>query len=350
MNRLKLFCALVPLGFAFSSQLAVALSDEELLHTEKGVISPRLADCSLKVDKEVLKPVRTQAPWRDEHRVGDLHITVEGDTVTSFQGSDGLKKWSTRTRDNRLAYWLGADGTTAYIGGYRLEGKWKTEVLDNPPVIRRLDLQSGKWLAEFAISAEGKPGAAEKETTLSVLARDKQTFVLTVIVRTVNGDEQLVGYRVTRFGRGEAKPQWAKKFASAGARTRPGAFLLYSASPPNQASSTIQHLAWLGDALLVCAGDVQDIVCLDRRTGEKRWWFQQIWNEDRGFVGPSVWQHVLGAQGDQGARRIGGGKSWRKWLPETRNQPGWEAVLSSAAQSLFPFLRATGTQRPTASS
>src|SRR5262249_48946204 len=81
---------------------------------------------------------------------------------------------------------------------------------------------------------------------------------------------------------------------SAGEKPRPGVMLLASSRRPNAAASRTQALSWSGDHVLVCAGPVQPILCLAADTGKERFKLERVWEYDRGFIGPSVWQHYIG--------------------------------------------------------
>jgi hypothetical protein len=85
---------------------------------------------------------------------------------------------------------------------------------------------------------------------------------------------------------------WSSTFASKGQRPSPSVFL-WASSRPNYATSSIQHLAALGERILVCAEDTQDILCLERNTGKEAWRLERVWEYQRGFIGPSVWSHFL---------------------------------------------------------
>jgi hypothetical protein len=63
------------------------------------------------------------------------------------------------------------------------------------------------------------------------------------------------------------------------------------------AHDAIATLSWLeGESdptIVVCAGWTEDIVCLDAESGETRWRIPRIWEYERGFVGPSVFEHFV---------------------------------------------------------
>lgn len=45
--------------------------------------------------------------------------------------------------------------------------------------------------------------------------------------------------------------------------------------------------------MLVCAGELLDLVCLDGADGHVKWQLPHVWEFERSFIGPSVWIHVL---------------------------------------------------------
>jgi hypothetical protein len=259
-------------------------------------IVPQLDRCTLQFDGKTLKPSRSQAPWRQEYLAGNLRLVLEQRKALAVQ-ADGKTKWTAESPDGKQLYWLAGDQSVAYLGGYQQDTKGRSEQLDSPPRVRRLDLTSGKWLADLPIGPDEKPVAKQTESVLSVLAGNKHVVVLSTSVYSEDDSDkagQLASYRVTCFKKGEPKSLWSKSFRSAGTKKREGAILLSAARWPNSASSRVQHLSWLGDALLVCAGEMQHILCLERDTGQGRWWVDHIWQKERGFIGPSVWQHTLG--------------------------------------------------------
>jgi hypothetical protein len=74
-------------------------------------------------------------------------------------------------------------------------------------------------------------------------------------------------------------------------------FLLAAARAPDKLRPDIESMTWLGKNVLVCAGPTQDLVCLKTDTGEPEWRLERVWEYERGFIGPSVWQHTIGRAG-----------------------------------------------------
>jgi len=46
-------------------------------------------------------------------------------------------------------------------------------------------------------------------------------------------------------------------------------------------------------AIVVCAGWQEDIICLGAESGETRWHIPRIWEYERGFIGPSTFEHFV---------------------------------------------------------
>jgi hypothetical protein len=71
---------------------------------------------------------------------------------------------------------------------------------------------------------------------------------------------------------------------------------------PDYATSKLQYLSWLGDAILVCAGEKEELLCVDAATGKVSWRVPRVWEFQRGFIGPSVWSHFIARFGSENLR------------------------------------------------
>ncbi len=103
--------------------------------------------------------------------------------------------------------------------------------------------------------------------------------------------------RVTCFQPGKSEVAWSHDYPSAGQRARPGAFLISAARYPDYAVDSIQALTAMGSKILVCAGPMEDLICLEQKAGAQVWRVPRIWEFTRGFIGPSVWSHYIGRFG-----------------------------------------------------
>jgi hypothetical protein len=135
----------------------------------------------------------------------------------------------------------------------------------------------------------------------------------------------LLGYRISSFLEGAVRPVWSKSYESAGKVPRAGAYLIWAGRSPDQAYSDVQQLSFLDGDLLVCAGAVQDLVCLFTATGNERWRVPKIWKIQRGFVGPSVWQHYFTRGPIAGGKKAG--KKTEEARETTAEKDRYEAIV-----------------------
>jgi ankyrin repeat protein len=259
----------------------------------KPVIKPDLAQCTLEVGRQTLKPIHTASPGYREERVGDRRVQVTKDKVIAVRATDYQQIWSAKAADGRSLQWLAHEGEIAYFLGYEVNDQGRFTGYSMPPSVRRLDLKTGRWLSDLSVAA---PKERKVQTILAVLAKDDYVMVLSALVKGDAGadlEKPASDYQVTCFRHGKVTPHWSKSFTAVGARPGPGAYLM-APRTPDYAYSVLQHLAWLGDTLLVCPEAMQPLICLNPDTGTKIWQLDRPWEFERGFIGPSVWSHYMG--------------------------------------------------------
>jgi ankyrin repeat protein len=273
--------------------ICVALRGTTFAQDSGAQIKPDLTGCTLEIDQQKLKPVETAVPSRREHRTSKWRVTAQKDEVTARQDGRPKPFWVAKSGDGHHLRWLTADGAMAYFQSYRVNGEGRFESYSSPAHIRRLDLETGRWLSDLPVEVKERKGR-RTDAILKVLADDRQVAVLSSEVKAVgDGESKVVAYNVTCFPRGQDRPQWSKSFASSGERPEPGVYLL-GIRGPDYTESSLTQLTWMGEALLVCAEAVQPILCLDRDTGSTVWKLERPWEFERGFTGPSVWAHHMG--------------------------------------------------------
>jgi hypothetical protein len=248
-----------------------------------GQIKPLYDRCVLELDGQSLKPMFTRHNAPPLNWLGDRAIAVQEDTVAELDPKTGHVAWSVKSPDGLHLFWWAADAQTAYLEAYAPRDSKLLVDTAKGPELRRLDLATHKWLPTLAIPAE-KAHIEKRDHVMAVLIAPARLVVLTE-------ESEGVGYNLANFVAGQDKPVWSKHFKSAGARPDPGVYLL-SAARPDYADSALQHLSWLGDSLLVCAGEKEDLVCLEPG-GKEKWHIARIWEYQRGFIGPSVWSHYI---------------------------------------------------------
>ena len=262
------------------------LNAQDLDAKPRRFIEPQLDRCTIVGDNHVLKSVKVISPSLDEYVAGNLRLTIDKSTIAAAHMADNREAWASQIPNGFSVAWLGNDEETAYLLFNRLNPKTEDIDFEQPVTIHRLVLRSGEWLPSLMV------GDKERESIVSILPGKHSVIVLTGITKEAPDGAELASYRVTCFAQDKTEPLWSKTFPSRGQRPTPGVFL-WASRRPSYATSSIQHLAWLGKRLLVCAEDVQDILCLEVDTGKEAWRLERVWEYQRGFIGPSVWSHFL---------------------------------------------------------
>jgi hypothetical protein len=292
------FAVCIILGLP-TSRLARAAEDEPKAKDMKTVIVPDLERVTLNGEGFSNKAARV-SDYRFEWQAKTMSIQFEGVTIRGLKAGQEEPVWTAKAPEGIELATLASDDKVLYLAGFKSGERRSERRPESPLRVRRLETSTGKWLAELPLDREGKPGPKETDIIQAVTTRGKQIFVLSATTEEIQGwggIGNLVSYRVDCFEDGVAKPQWSKSFPSAGKESRPGVVLLFAASPPAKVQPDVQPLSWVGENLLVCAGPSQDLLCLEPGTGKTAWRVERIWEFERGFIGPSVWQHFLARNG-----------------------------------------------------
>lgn len=266
-------------------------SDQE---RQEPPIVPQVEKVILEVAGKEVKAVLASSPWRWEKQAGNLRIRVEKDRVTALAQAGGDPLWIARSDNGAHLSAMLLDEQVAYFQGYRVDARGYFKEYDSPSRVRRLDLDSGQWLKDLPIGSE-KPSGQAQYRVISVLTGDgwvvKLGAWLEPDARVLN-EQVVAAFDVTAFRGNQTSVVWSKRFPSTGERPYTGGYL-WAPRVPQYAGSAVQHLNWMGEALLVCAEAMQPILCLNRDTGTELWRCERIWEFQRGFIGPSVWSHYI---------------------------------------------------------
>ncbi|HVY60152.1 MAG TPA: hypothetical protein VHF22_00805, partial [Planctomycetota bacterium] len=156
------------------------------------------------------------------------------------------------------------------------------------------DLAAEKWTARL-----GVPTATAEEVWAVVPDRDA-VLVLSGLVKGGNDlhERQVASYRVSCFDAKTKSPRWTRSLA-APADTPSASFGLLGGGGPRYAGSAVEPITVADDLVIACAGGSADLVALDRKTGEERRRLEAVWEYERGFIGPSVWQHTISRFGNE---------------------------------------------------
>ena len=250
----------------------------------------------MEVGQKAIKPTRVNRPWAEIHEAKRLEFSIDEDTLTVLNETQEVSK--TKTPTLHFWRWIGTDDQHAYLVSSLQRASKVTDPVVDPPTIWKFQLFSGRPVARFPVFAN------KEADLLSTLVIDARIFMGRVVLLTssfrrdgsATENGQMFRYTVVCIDAKSAKHLWEKSFESAGERPKPGAYL-WSPRRPDYAQSDVQGLSLLDEHLIVCAGSLQDILCLDAQKGEIIWKCERIWEFQRGFIGPSVWQHFVGREG-----------------------------------------------------
>ena len=252
------------------------------------------ANASLEFDGKSITPQTVREPWATQYRAGKRRFAVRGETLEEL-GDQGTKPIrSIKSGDGLDLRWLAASSDTVFCQAFT-PGKENSEPeVETPLRLRRLDLKTNQWMPSLELPTSAK-NPKRRDVILGVLVDVKRLAALTETWEAGEnkfGDPKVISYRLSFFSAGKDKPDWSRKFPSQGTRPAPGVYL-WAAAMPDYASSAIQQLQWLGNDILVCAGEKEDLLCVNV-AGKVTWRIERIWEYQRGFTGPSVWQHFIG--------------------------------------------------------
>jgi hypothetical protein len=247
----------------------------------------KFTEATLEYHGRRLSPKQTLTPWRPSFRAGPHLLVLGEEKVTALDPVTQAVHWEANLPE-KSCDWLGSEGRIAYFSPPKSQAEIATAV--GLAKVFRLDLQEGKWLPALRIASAGQGeavfGLAVNE---GVVAAMSATFIKST---DWPNDPKMTAYRVTAFDPSTAAEKWSRTFVAEKESRGSGIYLL-SARRPNEAVAQIRFISVMGDDFVVCAGSAQSLICLNGKTGASRWTVDRIWEFQRGFIGPSVWSHLI---------------------------------------------------------
>jgi hypothetical protein len=278
----------VKVSFSFRI-LALTIASASILKcaAADAPFEPQYDQVTLEIGGTTFKPVRVRTLWAPAYQVGSHAVVVREDSIEDGDAKMEKPAWSVKSQDGKKIGWLSSIGDVALLAAEITPGGEEKRM-----EIRRFNVATHQWEAPLAISAE-KKNANQFEWCIGAITDADRIAVLTE--RAEGGENKrelkVLGYRLALFAKGQEKPKWVKELSSQGERPEPGVHV-FARTMPDYAGSSVHHLSWLGDGLLVCAGEKDAIVILDGAGAIKRK-VERIWEYQRGFIGPSVWSHFI---------------------------------------------------------
>lgn len=259
-------------------------------HAESPQIKPLFDKARLRVNGRNVNPVRIYSPseaMRVEHFAGSRRFIVDDDRVAEVNPKTGEELWNMASRDGAYLRWLAARDGVAYFAGTSAS-------------VERLHLRRRKWLKPLK-STDAMPAHRIR----AFLVDDRGALVFVSTTSTLEPADRDAGeqrtrahYMLTYFQDGQDKQAWSRHISLDGDGERPyTGGLLLSATRPDYAFGDVQTLSWLGNNVLVCPGELPGLLCFDRAKGQLLWRLTRLWEFERTFKGPSVWNHSLKRRG-----------------------------------------------------
>ena len=262
-------------------------------------LRPRLAECTLSVAGATLKPVRVIESWRYQYPAGAMSISIEGHTVIACDAKTGRTAWKVPSEDGCSLEWLAADERIAYFRAAKME-KENAPRYEQPTRIRRLQLRDHQWLTPLEVGKE-KPKEKTTEVVATLLAYKRCLIVLTTTMVDDPRTFEQAGAKLSCHGLRERERHCGLVAKlSFGRQSQSSRHYLMASHRPDYASESIQSLTVVGAKVLVCAGPLEDMICLEPQSGKECWRVPRVWEFRRGFIGPSVWTHYIGRYGIEG--------------------------------------------------
>jgi hypothetical protein len=234
----------------------------------------RTAEVRLQLGTSVVPAIAEPGgPWSE--------LQIPGGVLLHSESAAECVRGRTRTKLDAPAGAtpLCADGTTAWFHP-------SATSLELVPVALADGKCSEPWPYDDA--ALGLNDAAQGEGALVNAVSGRGVL----LVERIDGNVRHVACRDAQSG----ELRWVKSFAIAVPEEHAEAVLLAPMGTP-ASRGDLRTLTLLGPVLVVAGGPTEPLVALDLKTGEERWRLERLWDFERGYVGPSMWQHHVGRFG-----------------------------------------------------
>jgi hypothetical protein len=272
------------------------------------------AKATLKYAERTYPRVGVETDWYPTHLVGDRRYRVDANTVTEVTGPDESKhRRASVSVDYRLR-WVGAAEGIAFLVADRVLGKYDPDKPETNRRFHRLDLGLMKWLEPFKLPTASIDrsrgnvvhfgGSSTQKPRRHVLANHLLVTPKSIVVLCEETIEQqdafapdfmqydLVGYHVSCYAPKDAEAKWEHTIRHGNRARRSVGYSMWSYD------DSIERLTYVSgsygdDLILVCPGERDAVVCLAAADGKVRWRTPAIWEYERGFIGPSVFEHYI---------------------------------------------------------
>ena len=246
---------------------------------------PLFEKSTLVVGDQHRKPVANNVYTSVIQSFGNFSVTSDEDSV-SIRNKETGKESSVQHESGRKWVLVKTHKGVAYFAALPSDNSDKNDVAR----IRRLDLENAAWLDELKFEFDEN---LYSEIAGTYVDDDYFIVVVALMKEKDSFSNSPESFWVGCFETGKSKTHWAEFFAAKKTRSRPGVYL-WSNSNPDYADAGLRVFSRFEDRLLFCPEGKQSIRCLNIDTGTELWACDRVWEFQRGFIGPSVWQHYIG--------------------------------------------------------
>ena len=272
---------------------------------------PRPDEATLSDGERTYPRVGVETNWRPRYSADGRRYVIDGHSVIEVAGVDGTAPRSASVGEDYRLEWIGAAEGVAFLVANLDPGKFDWE---NPKPLRqfhRLDLDAMKWLEPFELpepsidpdrgmvvhfgadSTDPPERSVEPECLLVT-----PEGVLTLFRETRERREfehapfEVVGYHVCCYLPRSVEAKWSRAIRHLARTERKTGFDMRSY---DDSISQLTYVTFPGNPgmILVCPGETEPMVCLSPKDGKVFWRLPAIWEYERGFIGPSVFEHYI---------------------------------------------------------
>jgi hypothetical protein len=256
----------------------------------------------LVVGDQSLAPVGRRAAVADEFTSVALkndeatfrRFGIDQGRIFEIDPSTGKPLWSVATPDAALLRHVATSGDILLFAAGVPPDAEKTWT--RAAEVRRFDSAKKSWLSalKFPPAGDDVSRSAHSLQVAAVDATQSGVAVLSIVMGKPDGGfagPPAHGYRVDYYAAGADSPAWTKTFKLRG---QWNAGILLGEPHPLDSLQSLRRLTLIQDSdgilVIACAGTQEDLVCLTN-DGREYWKLERIWEFERSFIGPSVWEH-----------------------------------------------------------
>jgi hypothetical protein len=286
-----------------------------LVHTLLGGITvaadfrARPFEATLTNDDRAYPRVGVKPNWYPTHQAGGRRYRVDANIVTDVTAEDESTHRRANVPEEYRLCWCGAAEGVAFLIANLDPVKLDPVAPESARRLHRLDLDAMKWLDPFVlpepsiekargvIYGSGEPQQYLLAEHLIVTPRGIVVLCEEMVENRSGLDYEIrpydsVGFHVCCYAPTDVEAKWTRALRHDNRAHHSVGYAMRSYD------DSIQQLAFVpgshgDDLILVCPGERDAIVCLTAVDGKVCWRVPAMWEYERGFIGPSVFEYYI---------------------------------------------------------